>query len=56
MVTDILHLQGQKLTGYKGDYDTFERTREEQIKNQRKAIEANEKSRAHMQVNSNALP
>lgn len=50
VVTDILHLQGQKLTGYKGDYDTFERTREEQIKNQRKAIEANEKSRAHMQT------
>ncbi|KAJ6962180.1 ABC transporter F family member 3 [Populus alba x Populus x berolinensis] len=50
VVTDILHLQGQKLTAYKGDYDTFERTREEQIKNQRKAIEANEKSRAHMQT------
>ncbi|KAJ6946024.1 ABC transporter F family member 3 [Populus alba x Populus x berolinensis] len=50
VVTDILHLQGQKLTAYKGDYDTFERTRDEQLKNQRKAIEANEKSRAHMQT------
>ncbi|KAJ6712695.1 NON-TRANSPORTER ABC PROTEIN [Salix purpurea] len=50
VVTDILHLQGQKLTAYKGDYDTFERTREEQLKNQRKAVEANEKSRAHMQT------
>ncbi|CAK7335779.1 unnamed protein product [Dovyalis caffra] len=49
VVTDILHLQGQKLTSYKGDYDTFERTREELIKNQQKAVEANERSRAHMQ-------
>lgn len=49
VVTDIIHLQGQKLTTYKGDYDTFERTREEQLKNQQKAFEANERSRAHMQ-------
>ncbi|KAL9236875.1 hypothetical protein vseg_011495 [Gypsophila vaccaria] len=50
VVTDIIHLQGQKLTSYKGDYDTFERTREEQLKNQQKAFESNERSRAHMQV------
>ncbi|XP_020112985.1 ABC transporter F family member 3 isoform X2 [Ananas comosus] len=50
VVTDILHLHGQKLTAYKGDYDTFERTREEQLKNQQKAFEANEKARAHMQT------
>ncbi|KAK9161064.1 hypothetical protein Syun_007405 [Stephania yunnanensis] len=49
VVTDILHLHGQKLTTYKGDYDTFERTREEQLKNQQKALETNEKARAHMQ-------
>ncbi|XP_048230002.1 ABC transporter F family member 3 isoform X2 [Ricinus communis] len=49
VVTDILHLHGQKLNAYKGDYDTFERTREEQVKNQQKALEANEKARAHMQ-------
>lgn len=49
VVTDILHLQGQKLTAYKGNYDTFERTREEQIKNQQKAFESSERSRAHMQ-------
>ncbi|KAK9103923.1 hypothetical protein Sjap_021177 [Stephania japonica] len=49
VVTDILHLHGQKLTTYKGDYDTFERTREEQLKNQQKAFETNEKARAHMQ-------
>ncbi|XP_057520440.1 ABC transporter F family member 3 [Amaranthus tricolor] len=50
VVTDIIHLQGQKLTSYKGNYDTFERTREEQLKNQQKAFESNEKSRAHMQA------
>ncbi|KAG2394323.1 ABC transporter F family member 3 [Vigna angularis] len=49
VVTDIIHLQNQKLTTYKGNYDTFERTREEQIKNQQKALEANERARSHMQ-------
>ncbi|GMN31415.1 hypothetical protein TIFTF001_003244 [Ficus carica] len=49
VVTDILHLHGQKLTAYKGNYDTFERTREEQLKNQQKAFEANERTRSHMQ-------
>ncbi|XP_017436410.1 ABC transporter F family member 3 [Vigna angularis] len=50
VVTDIIHLQNQKLTTYKGNYDTFERTREEQIKNQQKALEANERARSHMQT------
>lgn len=49
VVTDILHLHGQKLIAYKGDYDTFERTLEEQLKNQQKAFEANERVRDHMQ-------
>lgn len=50
MVTDIIHLQNQKLTTYKGNYDAFEKTREEQVKNQQKALEANERARSHMQV------
>ncbi|KAK4601217.1 hypothetical protein RGQ29_010687 [Quercus rubra] len=50
VVTDVLHLQAQKLTAYKGNYDTFERTREEQLKNKQKAFEANERSRSHMQA------
>ncbi|KAI3937871.1 hypothetical protein MKW92_035941 [Papaver armeniacum] len=50
VVTDILHLQAQKLTTYKGDYDTFERTREEQMKNQQKAFDSSEKAKAHMQA------
>ncbi|XP_078182638.1 general control non-repressible 3 [Carex rostrata] len=49
VVTDVLHLHNQKLTAYKGDYDTFERSREELLKNQQKAVESNEKARAHMQ-------
>ncbi|XP_042033999.1 ABC transporter F family member 3-like [Salvia splendens] len=49
VVTDILHLQGQQLTAYRGNYDTFERTREEQLKNQTKAFESHERARAHMQ-------
>ncbi|KAI3906621.1 hypothetical protein MKW98_009529 [Papaver atlanticum] len=50
VVTDILHLQAQKLIAYKGDYDTFERTREEQMKNQQKAFDSSEKAKAHMQA------
>ncbi|VFQ76021.1 unnamed protein product [Cuscuta campestris] len=50
VVTDIIHLQNKKLVTYKGNYDAFERTREEKIKNQHKAVEANERSRAHMQT------
>ncbi|XVF51265.1 hypothetical protein PTKIN_Ptkin04bG0171100 [Pterospermum kingtungense] len=50
VVTDIIHLQGQKLTAYKGNYDTFEKTRQEQIKNKQKAVEANERARSHMQA------
>lgn len=50
VVTDILHLQNQKLMTYKGDYDTFERTRDERLRNQQKAHEANERTRGHIQV------
>jgi len=50
VVTDIIHLQNQKLSTYKGNYDIFERTREEQVKNQQKAFESSERSRSHMQV------
>lgn len=43
-------MQNQKLSTYKGNYDIFERTREEQVKNQQKAFESSERSRSHMQV------
>ncbi|GAB2221135.1 hypothetical protein Droror1_Dr00012304, partial [Drosera rotundifolia] len=45
-----IHLQGQQLTTFKGNYDVFVRTREEQLKNQQKAFEANERTRSHMQA------
>ncbi len=37
------------LTYYKGDYDTFERTRVERAKHQQSAFEASEARRKHMQ-------
>lgn len=52
VVTDVLHLHGEKITTYKGDYDTFERTRDERLRNQQKAHEANERTRSHIQVGS----
>ena len=48
--TDILHLHSRKLITYKGDYDTFERTATERLRNAKKAAEGHERQRAHMQV------
>lgn len=48
--TDVLHLHSRKLTSYKGDFDTFERTATERLKNAKKAAEGHERQRAHMQV------
>ena len=48
--TDVLHLHSRKLTSYKGDFDTFERTATERLKNAKKAAEGQERQRAHMQV------
>eukprot|EP00755_Sulcionema_specki_P011711 Sspe_Gene.7956::Locus_2698_Transcript_1_1_Confidence_1.000_Length_2304::g.7956::m.7956/K06158/ABCF3; ATP-binding cassette, subfamily F, member 3 len=47
--TDIISFADQKLEYYKGDYDTFENTRAEQMKNQQKQFEAQEKMRKHTQ-------
>ena len=48
--TDILHLHSRKLTSYKGDFDTFERTASDRLRNAKKAAEGHERQRAHMQV------
>eukprot|EP00798_Chlamydomonas_sp_ICE-L_P006023 gene6023-12747_t len=48
--TDILHLHSQKVTTYKGDYDTFQRTMTEMLKNKRKAAEAQDVKRKHVQA------
>ncbi|KAL6757773.1 ABC transporter family protein [Haematococcus lacustris] len=47
--TDILHLHSLKLTSYKGDYNTFERTMAERLKNAKKAAEAQDQKRKHIQ-------
>ena len=53
--TDILHLHSRKLTSYKGDFDTFERTATERLRNAKKAAEGQERQRAHMQASLHAL-
>ena len=49
MVTDILHFQNRGVARYKGDYDNFEATRAEALRNDAKKREAQERTRAHMQ-------
>ncbi|TMW55398.1 hypothetical protein Poli38472_013289 [Pythium oligandrum] len=49
VVTDIVHLASQKLTYYKGDYNTFENTMKENLRQQRKAYEAQQMKIKHMQ-------
>ena len=48
--TDIMHLTNKKLEYYKGDYDTFERTRAERAKHAERAGEAAESRRKHVQA------
>ena len=50
VVTDVIHLHNKTLTYYKGDYDTFERTRAERSRHHDKAVEAAEVKRKHVQV------
>eukprot|EP00898_Chlorokybus_atmophyticus_P008045 jgi/Chlat1/8241/Chrsp77S07670 len=50
VVTDVIHLQHQKLTAYRGNYDTFEKTRNERLRNAAKAHESSEKARSHIQM------
>ncbi|ORC93308.1 ABC transporter [Trypanosoma theileri] len=46
---EIIHLNDKKLEYYTGNYDQFELTRVEQLRQQKKTHEAQEKQRAHMQ-------
>lgn len=50
VATDIVHLHSHKLTVYRGNYDTFEKTASERIRNLRKQAESQQKAREHMQV------
>jgi len=49
VTTDIVHLHNKSLNYYKGDYDTFDKVRKEQMLAQKRAYEAYEAKRKHMQ-------
>ncbi|MGB1027586.1 MAG: ABC-F family ATP-binding cassette domain-containing protein, partial [Rhodospirillaceae bacterium] len=49
-VDRIVHLEGQRLTGYAGGYSRFERTRREQMETQRRTQEKQLAERKHMQA------
>ncbi|PSC74057.1 ABC transporter F family member 3 [Micractinium conductrix] len=48
--TDILFLHSRAITTYRGDYDTFERTMRERVKNAKSAAESQDMKRKHMQA------
>lgn len=47
--TDILHFHSQRIDGYKGDYDYYEKAKIEKRKNQEKEYEAQLAFRKHVQ-------
>uniref|UniRef100_A0A2S2QXM6 ATP-binding cassette sub-family F member 3 n=2 Tax=Sipha flava TaxID=143950 RepID=A0A2S2QXM6_9HEMI len=47
--TDILHLHTQRIDTYRGNYEIFEKTKNEKLKNQQREIEAQMAHRAHVQ-------
>jgi ATP-binding cassette subfamily F protein 3 len=49
VTTDIIHLVSQTLTAYPGNYESFQHTRSERLKNQARMREAQEAQRAHIQ-------
>lgn len=50
MATDILHLHSGVIDNYRGNYESFYKTREERLKNQQKEYEAQKEYRDHIQV------
>ncbi|GBG30245.1 ATP-binding cassette protein, putative [Hondaea fermentalgiana] len=49
VITDVIHLEHQKLNYYKGDIDIYEQTRENQRLQQQREYESQQAKRAHMQ-------
>lgn len=49
VTTDTINLTSQKLSYYKGDYNTFEKTQKENLRQQRKAYDAQQMKIKHMQ-------
>ncbi|KAL1501844.1 hypothetical protein ABEB36_007094 [Hypothenemus hampei] len=47
--TDILHLHSQRIEAYRGNYEQFEKTKTEKLKNQQREYEAQLQQRQHVQ-------
>ncbi|CAG9835609.1 unnamed protein product [Diabrotica balteata] len=47
--TDILHLHSQRIEAYRGNYEQFEKTKTEKLKNQQREYEAQMQQRQHVQ-------
>ncbi|XP_069683697.1 ATP-binding cassette sub-family F member 3 [Periplaneta americana] len=47
--TDILNLHSQRIDAYRGNYENFEKTRTEKLRNQQREFEAQQQHRAHVQ-------
>ncbi|KAJ3642747.1 hypothetical protein Zmor_025504 [Zophobas morio] len=47
--TDILHLHTQRIDAYRGNYDQFEKTKTEKLKNQQREYDAQMQHRQHVQ-------
>ncbi|CAH0554649.1 unnamed protein product [Brassicogethes aeneus] len=47
--TDILHLHSQRIEPYRGNYEQFEKTKNEKLKNQQREYEAQMQQRQHVQ-------
>jgi len=50
IATDIVHMHTQRLDYYSGNYDNFEKTKNEKLKNQQREYEAQQQFREHVQV------
>ncbi|XP_053314984.1 ATP-binding cassette sub-family F member 3 [Spea bombifrons] len=50
VATDIVHLHSQRLEGYRGNFESFMKTKEERLKNQQREFEAQQQYREHIQV------
>ncbi|KAE8603457.1 hypothetical protein XENTR_v10014343 [Xenopus tropicalis] len=50
VATDIVHLHSQRLEAYRGNFESFLKTKEERLKNQQREYEAQQQYREHIQV------
>ena len=55
VATDVIHLHSRKMTTYRGNFNTFEKTAHERLKNARKQAESQQQAKDHMQVSLGAL-